>query len=225
MNRVARLTIATIAAACSSVLIGVGIASAHIESEPAAVAAGSAATVGFTVEHGCDGSNTTEVQIKIPDGITDAKPVDHAGWTTATTQDTVTFSGGDLDAETPETFSITFTAPSTPGSIYFPLVQTCVVGETAWIEIPTEGAAEPDHPAAAVLVTDGPPTAADLAPHDDDAAGAETTAATAVATTSSTAATSTNDDSSNTGLVIGIIAAVVVVLGGAAVVAAKRKKS
>ena len=234
MNRVARLTIATCAAACSSVMIGVGIAAAHIESDPAAVAAGSAATVGFNVEHGCDGSNTTELQIKIPDGITDAKPVDLAGWTAATAQGTVTFSGGNLDAETPETFSITFTAPATPGTIYFPIVQTCAVGEIAWIEIPAADAAEPDHPAPAVLVTDGPPTAADLAPHDDEAATADdgtvapdaTTDATTAATSISTAAApATDDDSSNTGLIIGIIAGVVVVLGGAAVVAAKRKKS
>ena len=96
---------------------------------------------------------------------------------------------------------------------YFPIVQTCAVGETAWIEIPAEGGAEPDHPAPAVLVTDGPPTSADLAPHDEDASGDATTRP------------SDDDDSSNTGLVIGIIACVVVVLGGAAVIAAKRKKS
>jgi len=103
--------------------------------------------------------------------------------------------------------------PAAAGTIYFPIVQTCAVGETAWIEIPAEGGAEPDHPAPAVLVTDGPPTSADLAPHDEDASGDATTRP------------SDDDDSSNTGLVIGIIAGVAVVLGGAAVIAAKRKKS
>jgi len=241
MNRVARLTIATCSAACASVLTGVGIAAAHIESDPAAVAAGSTATVGFNVEHGCDGSNTTELQIKIPDGITDAQPVDLAGWTATAAADTVTFSGGDLDAETPAVFSVTFTAPATPGTIYFPIVQTCAVGQTAWIEIPAEGAADPDHPAPAVLVTDGPPTSADLAPHDDDAAEADDGAtastvsegSTAPSTNATTAATTPttdtsandDDDSGNIGLVIGIVAGVVVVLGGAAIVAAKRKKS
>ena len=213
MNRVVRLTFATCAAACSSVLVGSGIAAAHIDSDPAAVAAGSAATVGFGVEHGCDGSNTSAVQIKIPDSVTDAKPVDKAGWTTTATDDTVTFTGGDLDAETADTFAITFTAPATPGTIYFPIVQTCVVGETAWIEIPVAGATEPEHPAPALLITDGPPTSADLAPADDDTA----------ATEDGTVAPEDADDASNTGTVIAIVAGVVVVLGGAAVVAVKRK--
>ena len=225
MNRVARLTLATCAAGSASLLVGVGVAVAHIEADPAAVAAGSVATVGFNVEHGCDGSNTTELQIKIPDGVTDAKPVDLSGWSATAAPGTVTFSGGDLDAETPATFAVTFTAPATAGTIYFPIVQTCAVGQTAWIEIPAEGAAEPDHPAPVVLVTDGPPTAADLAPHDDDA-GTEDAAPTADAPISTTTApASDGDDSSNTGLVIGIIAGVVVVLGGAAVVASRRKKS
>lgn len=241
MNRVARLTLATCAAANASLLVGVGMAAAHIEPDPAAVAAGSVATVGFNVEHGCDGSNTTELQIKIPDGVTDAKPVDVAGWTAIAAAGTVTFSGGNLDAETPASFAVTFTAPATAGTIYFPIVQTCVVGQTAWIEIPAQGAAEPDHPAPAVLVTDGPPTSADLAPHDDDAGAdagddagtaapqasteASPEAGTAATSISPTTAPASDDDSSNTGLVIAIIAGVIVVLGGAAVVASRRKKS
>jgi len=224
MNRVVRLTLAACAAGSASVLVGVGMAVAHIDADPAAVAAGSVATVGFNVEHGCDGSNTTELQIRIPDGVTDARPVDVSGWTATAAADTVTFSGGDLDAETPATFAVTFTAPATAGTIYFPIVQTCAVGQTAWIEIPGEGAPEPDHPAPAVLVTDGPPTSADLAPHDDDAE-TEETATTADTPISTTTAPGGDDDSSNTGLVIGIIAGVVVVLGGAAVVASRRKKS
>jgi periplasmic copper chaperone A len=234
MNRVVRLITATCAAACSSVLIGAGIAEAHIETDPPAVAAGSAASVGFNVEHGCDGSNTTELQIKIPDGVTDAVPVDKPGWTSAVAGDAVTFSGGDLDATTPDTFQIAFTAPAGPGTIYFPIVQTCQTGETAWIEIPAAGAAEPDHPAPAVLITDGPPTSADLTPHDDDAAEPTEQAATdststdansvPIVTTTTPSKTTGDDESSNTGVVLAIVGGAVVVLGGAAVVAARRRR-
>jgi len=237
MNRIARLCLTACVSASASVMFGAGLAAAHIESDPAAVAAGSEATVGFAVEHGCDGSNTNEVQIKIPTGITDARPVDKPGWTAAASADSVTFSGGDLDADTPESFSITFTAPTKAGTVYFPIVQTCAAGKTAWIEIPAAGGPEPEHPAPAVVVTDGPPPSADPAPHDDSADGssgadAESTAssgATVVTTAApptavTTTAAADDDDSSSTVAAIAIVAGVVVVLGGAAVVAARRRR-
>ena len=50
------------------------------------------------------------------------------------------------------------------GDIRFPVIQTCQDGEIAWIEIPAEGAAEPENPAPTIKVTEGPPTAAELDP-------------------------------------------------------------
>jgi uncharacterized protein YcnI len=41
-------------------------------------------------------------------------------------------------------------------TIYFPVVQTCEEGETAWVQIPEEGASgdELEHPAPSVTVTE-----------------------------------------------------------------------
>lgn len=246
---------AVIAAACGVALFtGVGAALAHIDPDPLAIEGGKPATVSFGVEHGCDGSPTTGLDFQVPDGVTDAQPVAKDGWTTDVADGVVKFSGGNLDAETPDTFSIAFTAPAAAGTIHFPVVQTCETGETAWIEIPAGGAAEPEHPAPAILVTDGPPTSADLAPADHDEATAstdeaehhaeettvdsaeadhheeETTAESAVAVDTVTASPSSSDDSSsgdssNTGLVVGIIAGVLVIGGGGAAVWARRRKN
>ena len=58
-----------------------GVASAHIDPDPTEAQAGSRLTVGFTVEHGCDGSPTTQLDMRLPDGVTDAlpEPVDGMG--------------------------------------------------------------------------------------------------------------------------------------------------
>ena len=67
------------------------------------------------------------------------------------------------------------TAPAEAGEIRFPVIQTCEQGELAWIEIPAEGAAEPEHPAPTLKITAGPPTAEDLTPEEEEAsADAET---------------------------------------------------
>ena len=227
---------------------GAGPALAHIHPDPGAVAAGSSATVGFGVEHGCDGSPTVEVAIQLPDGFTDVAAVDKDGWTAAVAGQVVTYSGGSLDAETADSFEVAFTAPAEPGDYGIPLVQTCVAGELAWIEQIVEGAAEPERPAPVLAVTDGEPTAEeghghgdaettssdaahddaaddeeaahdeDTAHHDEDATDTEDAALTAV-----------NDDGddggSNTGVIAGGLAGAAVVAGGAVAVTRRRKRA
>lgn len=175
--KVGRTTIITATVVTAGVLLLAGTASAHIDPTPAAVEAGAEATVAFGVEHGCDGSPTVELQIQIPDGVTDAQPVDQDGWTASTADGTdgqvVTFADGSLDPETPADFAITFTAPTAPGTINFPIVQTCEVGQLDWIEIPVEGQEEPEHPAPAVLVTSAPPTSEEIDPAPDEGEEAE----------------------------------------------------
>ncbi len=58
----------------------------------------------------------------------------------------MTFSGGSLPATTEETFSITFTAPTTNGALVFPSIQRCTVGQINWIEPTVEGQPEPEDP-------------------------------------------------------------------------------
>lgn len=143
------------------VLIGVAlvpasIVRAHIDPEPATIEAGVTATVGFTVSHGCAGSPTIEVRIQVPEEITNAQGVQKNDWTTSINGRIVTFTDGRLESSVADSFMITFTAPTEPGTYYFPTVQICEQGESSWIEIPAADGTEPEHPAPGVIVTNGP---------------------------------------------------------------------
>ena len=227
MIRIARRTAAFALAGTGLVVFaGVGIASAHVDTDPIAIEAGQPATVGFVVGHGCSGSNTVALDIKIPTNVTDAKPVDASGWTSSVdASGVIHFSGGNLDSHTSQTFSISFTAPTTAGRLDFPTVQKCVQGENDWIDIAAEGQPEPANPAPSVLVTAGPPTAAELTPPPEDATDATATVQSTVAGVTTTVAAKKSDNS-KTGLIVGVIIGVIVIGGGAAAAAvARRKKS
>jgi uncharacterized protein YcnI len=135
-----------------------GVASAHIDPDPVEAQAGSRLTVGFTVEHGCDGLPTVQLDMRLPDGATDpaTEPVD--GWdgsiATVDGDTVVTFAGGSLPDDVEGTFSVTMTLPPTPDTtIYFPFVQRCEAGEIRWIQIPTDDGDELDEPAPAMALT------------------------------------------------------------------------
>ena len=139
-----------------SVALSLGATSrafAHIDPDPADAQAGSTLSIGFTVEHGCDGSPTTQLDMRLPDGVTGASPDAVDGWDGSIDDDVVTFVGGPLPDDEEGTFSVTMTLPPTPdATIYFPFVQRCEEGEIRWIGIPTEPGDELDEPAPALLL-------------------------------------------------------------------------
>src|SRR4051794_6401315 len=219
--------LSTTAATAAVVLLAGGTAWAHIDPDPIAMQAGTAGTVQFNVEHGCDGSPTTSMKFQIPAGVTNAAAVDKAGWTAKLTGDSLEFTGGPLAADAKDHFDISFTAPTAPGDIHFKVIQTCQVGEIAWLDIAAPGAPEPDTPAPTIKVTDGPPSAADLTPAPEETDG--TTEGTVVATDTGAAVVPTtvagsSDDSSNTGAIVGIVIGAVIVLVGVGMMLARRNK-
>lgn len=224
----AKSVIVSAAAAAVVLLAAGGIASAHIDPDPIAMQAGTSTTVAFRVEHGCDGSATTSMKFQIPAGVTDAVGVAKDGWTSNLAGDTLEFVGGPLAADQEDHFDITFTAPTQPGDIRFPVIQTCEQGELAWIEVASEGAAEPEHPAPILKVTAGPPSAADLtpAPEADDSGTAGTEVAsgdTAVPVLAPATTVAPEDDSSNTGTIVVVVVIVAVVLVGGGLLLARRR--
>ncbi len=109
------------------------------------------------VPHGCDGSPTTAIRVRIPEGIIDVKPMPKPGWTInivkgkyaktyslfrAQVSEGVTeldWSGGSLPDDYYDEFVfLSFLASDLqPGqTIYFPVVQECAKGMHRWIEIP-----------------------------------------------------------------------------------------
>jgi len=147
------------AAACSAALFAVaGPVSAHIDPNPTEAQSGSRLTVGFTVEHGCDGSPTVQLDMRLPEGVTDAVPEPAQGWNdsieTVDGDTIVTFEGGPLADDVEGTFDVTMTLPPTPDTtIFFPFVQRCEVGEIRWIGVPVEPGDELDEPAPAMALT------------------------------------------------------------------------
>ena len=151
-----RTTLAVITLA-SLALVAVGVATAHIDPTPPKALVGGTTTVAFTVEHGCDGSPTRSLAMRMPIGLTSAKPVPKAGW-----KITVTLAGkqvrlvtwrGNLPDSRSSRFAIRLGMPNAPGrTLYFPAVQRCTRGVIRWIEIPRRGQPEPEHPAPGVTL-------------------------------------------------------------------------
>jgi len=217
-----RIPLAT-AAAVGVALCIAGPASAHIHTDPEGVKAGTENTVGFIIEHGCDGSPTTKIELQLPTGVTGITGVDGNGFTASVDGQVVTFEGGTLPDDTEQAFEATFTAPNEAGTIDIPLIQTCEEGSTDWIEPEVEGQPEPEHPAPQLVIAANPDatttTAADGSTTTEAEAGSTTTAAPAETTTTAPSTTvlvdDEDDDSSNAPLIIGAVVVVLAAIGGA----------
>jgi periplasmic copper chaperone A len=150
---------------------------AHVTVQPVAAVAGSYVEARFTVPHGCNGSPTVVVRIKIPDGVTSAKPQMKPGWevaiktrkldppiqdhgrTIGETVDEVEWRGGKLPDTLYDTFGLVVKLPDTPdATLYFPAVQECEQGVVRWIGIPAPGQSRGDlrEPAPALGLTAKP---------------------------------------------------------------------
>ena len=136
------------------IAIAAAPAFAHLAPEPSRVEPGASATVAFLVEHGCDEAPTIELTFQVPKGVKDVEPVDKDGWISDVDGRTVVFEGGPLDANTPDTFSISFTAPNKKKIIRWKVVQGCTEGLIRWIDT----AVGAEHPPAEIGVGKDVPT-------------------------------------------------------------------
>jgi periplasmic copper chaperone A len=135
-----------------------------LENREANVGAGYKAVL--RVPHGCEGTATTSVRVRIPDGVIGVKPMPKPGWTLTTVTGKypktynlfhakvsegvteIAWSGGKLpDPYYDEfVFQANLTDDLTAGKVlYFPVVQECEKGVHRWIEIPAEGKGAGDY--------------------------------------------------------------------------------
>jgi periplasmic copper chaperone A len=155
--------VTVIAFAC---LAGFAIpASAHLEGSPSQIAPGTSATITFTVAHGCAGSPTTKVTMKLPITLKDVKVQPPKGWTGSVAGSVATFTGPPIPAKSVTGFKVSFTAPKTLGVLTFPSIQQCSKGENDWIELPLANGKEPEHPAPKVLVSAAPAKSVSTSKH------------------------------------------------------------
>lgn len=232
-----RAAIAVAVAAVAGPALLASSAGAHITPQDPEAPSGGYFTTAFKVGHGCDGSPTTKVAIKMGDGVTSVKPQPVPGWNLSTTTreldppidnhgtqitetvDEVIWEGGSLPDDELQMFWISMKLPEgDPGtSVEFPVVQTCETGETAWIEPIVEGEEEPEHPAPVVVLT----AAADDG-HSDDTT---TTAAPEGEGETAAASSDDSDSGSSNGLAIGglVLGALGLATGGAALARSGKK--
>ena len=221
-----------------------GPASAHVTVTPSTTAAGAYAVLTFSVPHGCDGSATTKLSIKLPDDVIEATPTRNAFYdvekVTAKLDTPITAEDGDeitekvdqivYTAKTPlpdgerDVFEVQLQIPEDDAgkTLTFPAIQSCEQGETAWTEVPADGADEDsvEHPAPAFEVTDAADTDGHGHQMDDSSASpaAEGAAASGETTTAAvSAAADSDDDGGNTLGILGLVAGLLgLALGGLA---------
>ena len=171
-----RRTLFGMVGAALLVLSTLGAASAHVTLKADETAAGSYSILTVAFSHGCDGSGTTKISISVPEEIVNIKPGMNYGWTVEKiTDDAATPAASGDEEATARVSEIVYTAkePVADGfydqfllsvqlpkdaegeTIYFPVIQTCEEGETAWVQIPAEGQSgdDLDAPAPSLTVT------------------------------------------------------------------------
>ena len=163
------------AASLAAVLLAAAPAFAHVELETDKAPANSSFKLVFVVPHGCAGSATVGLRVRIPEGVIRAKPMPKYGWTLTTlaeklatpidyegtklTEDVreIDWTKGNLPDDFYDEFVIVAKLPDMPGkTIYFPVIQQCAKGETRWIEIPAQGQNADDLKLPAPSLTLGP---------------------------------------------------------------------
>jgi uncharacterized protein YcnI len=149
------------------------LAHAHIVADPAEGPAGGYFRTAFRVTHGCKGSPTVALTIRMPDGVLSAKPMPKPGWTIeiktrpldkpvagqhgfalrdAVTE--VTWRGGRLENAQFDEFVVMVGLPARAGeTLYFPVLQSCEKGENNWNGIPAAGQNWHDLPEPAPFIT------------------------------------------------------------------------
>lgn len=128
----------------------------HIELQNGQAAIGSNYKAVFMVPHGCKGSPTVEIRIRIPEGVVGVKPQPKAGWSlqTVTGQYAKSYSlhgaqvkrgvkeivwaGGSLPDDYYDEFVFVgyLSSDLIPGSaLYFPVVQECERSTAHWVDM------------------------------------------------------------------------------------------
>lgn len=170
--RVLGAATATILGLCCNTAI------AHVTLEAQQAVAGSYYKAVVRVPHGCDGTPTIKVRVRIADGITSVKPQPKPGWKVTAVKGKletpsadghgnkiteavreVVWSGGRLPDDNYDEFVMQVKLPETPNSVlHFPVVQECVKGLHRWIEVPVAGKTSGDYkePAPALKLVPKP---------------------------------------------------------------------
>lgn len=153
------------------------MARAHIVPTVGEGTAGRYFETALRVSHGCDGSPTTSVTVRIPPEIVVVKPQYKPGWTIeiryrkldapfagengrridkAPSQ--ITWRGGPIPDNSYDSFGLLMKLPDAPGrTLAFATLQTCARGSRDWAGLPgAEGHADSPAPLIRIRAAEGP---------------------------------------------------------------------
>jgi uncharacterized protein YcnI len=222
LRRLPVVLLAALVALAGLLVLGTGVASAHVTVSSADAAAGGYGKVTFSVPNESDAASTVGLRIQLPTDtpLTSVRAQPVPGWTITLTTvaldppvtsddgDTIDSAvsvvdyqadaGGGIAPGQFQEFALSGGPFPDVGQLTFNVVQTYSDGsETAWIEPTVAGQPEPEHPAPVLSLT---------------SAAAGTDAHGSAPTTSSSAA----DDGGNTTATIALVLAVLGLLAGLA---------
>ena len=136
-------------AACI-LLAGAGSAFAHVTLPPGGASAGSEYEAAFRVGHPCkDAKSTTGITVRLPKGFAFSDAQARKGWK-LDVQKAAGDNAGEVrwTAESAQTalpgseraeFVVRGKLPTTPGVLWFKVLQTCDTGSADWAQIPASG--------------------------------------------------------------------------------------
>lgn len=162
------MKLSLIVGAVAALVFSVPAAQAHVTLATGSATVGSYYMAVVRVPHGCQGSDTTRLRVRIPEGVLAVKPQPKAGWKIDIVQGKydhpqtlngakvdqgvreISWSGNLPDAYYDEfTFRAFLSSSLKAGStLYFPVVQECAQGVDRWIN--TNGGEEAEDAAPRV---------------------------------------------------------------------------
>ena len=144
-----------------AVLTQAPVAQAHVTFETREARIGASYKAILRVPHGCDGSATRRIEVKIPEGVIAVKPMPKPAWSITSSKGayakaynfyhgaklhegvlSLAWEGGPLGDEYYDEFVFSaFVADSlAPGTtLFFPVLQQCERGELRWFDVPAAG--------------------------------------------------------------------------------------
>jgi uncharacterized protein YcnI len=176
-----------LATACIAALSSAGLAQAHVTLEEPAAIAGKGYKAVLRIGHGCEGTATHTVRVRIPAGFSGAKPMPKPGWVLdiqraplavpyeshgrRVNDDVVeiTWKAASREAALPDAqydeFVLRGQLPAQPGPLWFKVQQLCEKGQWDWFDTPTSGTSTRGLKAPAALLDVLPGMGADEHTH------------------------------------------------------------
>lgn len=135
-------------AACA-ILVGATASFAHVTLPPGGATVGSDYSAAFRVGHACKGATaTTGITVRLPKGFAFTDAQARNGWKLETPKRTAREREVRWTAESPQValpgsehaeFVLRGKLPTTPGPLWFKVLQTCDTGSADWAEVPASG--------------------------------------------------------------------------------------